>query len=375
MREARSTDSTHIALITTNLAGGGAEKALIRIARQLQQRGHTVKLVLLERHGDHPAPEDIEVHYLYTGRISKGWLGRRLGAFHLRVLIGKLFNHRGPDLVISTLPFADEVAHLARLPNHWCRIANTLSVEVARLSQAQPSKGVRRLSKYQTLYSQCKLVAVSDGVAEDLRHHVGIGKGTPVKVIYNPYDIADIQRQSCAHIDAIPSGPFIVHAGRFSGQKRHDVLLDGYAKLRAQLGAATPSLVLLTHSHPDLVKMIEQRGLQQHVQIAGFQTNPYAWMARAQLLVLSSDHEGLPNVLLEALACGTPVVSTDCPSGPKQILANYPQCLVPCGDAAALATAMATVLQNPPDISQYDFSPYQPDFIAAQWESLVQVAP
>jgi glycosyltransferase involved in cell wall biosynthesis len=99
---------------------------------------------------------------------------------------------------------------------------------------------------------------------------------------------------------------------------------------------------------PALERLIEERGLQNFVRLPGFVVNPYAYMARAAVFVLSSIHEGLPNVLMEALACGTPVVSTDCPSGPRQILdgGRYGP-LVPVGDPEALAEAILTTLNNP----------------------------
>ena len=131
-----------------------------------------------------------------------------------------------------------------------------------------------------------------------------------------------------------------------------------------------PDLLLLTKPDPDLIDMITTRNLQNKVRIVGFQENPYPWIEQAQLLVLCSDHEGLPNVLLEALACNTPVISTDCPSGPAEILRDMPECLVPCGDTHALANAITRSLQSPPDLTRMDFSPYLSDNIAGAWEAL-----
>jgi glycosyltransferase involved in cell wall biosynthesis len=117
--------------------------------------------------------------------------------------------------------------------------------------------------------------------------------------------------------------------------------------------------------------MIDARGLAGRVIVAGFQQNPYPWMRNARLLVLCSDHEGLPNVLIEALALGTPVVSTDCPSGPREILgaAGAPW-LVPCGDAAALAQAMGAALDQRPALDGIDLGRFDADAIVAQWEAL-----
>ena len=156
-----------IALVTTNLRGGGAERALVRLASMLGGRGHEVHIVLLEYLVDHSIDEGLSLHALTPlGRVCrKGFIGKRIAAWRLRSLVAKLGASRPFDLVISTLPFADEVARIARLPRLWHRIANTLSAEVARLHGRRRS---RRLARYRRLYGDARLIAVSDGVAEDL---------------------------------------------------------------------------------------------------------------------------------------------------------------------------------------------------------------
>jgi len=135
----------------------------------------------------------------------------------------------------------------------------------------------------------------------------------------------------------------VLHVGRFMPQKRHDLLLDAFK----QAGLAH-KLVLLTEPTALLTSLINESGLEKQVLVAGFRRNPYPWMRAAEMLVLSSDREGMPNVLVEALICGTRVVSTDCPSGPREILkGELARGLVPTGDAAALAAAMRTMLAAP----------------------------
>jgi len=141
----------------------------------------------------------------------------------------------------------------------------------------------------------------------------------------------------------------ILAVGRLVVQKDYPTLLRAFSLVRRKRQA---HLLILGEGQerPRLEALVRQLGLTENVQMPGFVKNPYAYMARARLLVLSSKWEGFGNVLMEALACGTPVVSTDCKSGPGEILAEgrFGR-LVPVGDAQALAAAMLETLQTPPD--------------------------
>lgn len=355
----------NFAFIVTNLAGGGAEKALLKLGSQLAGRGHEVHLVLLEDHVEHPAPADIRLHALTRRgrRMRKGALGKLIAAFKLHRLISSLAERRAFDLIVSTLPFADEVAVRATLPRHWCRIANTLSAEIARLND--PGKARRRLHRYRRVYGGRPLIAVSNGVAEDLRHGLGL-RSARIERIYNPFDFAAMRARAAEPAPGRPEVPYLIHVGRFTGQKRHDLLLDAFARLDIP-----HPLVLLAEREPGLSELIRQRGLEGRVIVAGFKANPYPWIAGAALLVLCSDHEGLPNVIIEALALGTAAVSTDCPSGPREILGEaLPGCLVPVNDVPALAEAIRHALKDPPQPSLVDLSPYAADVVAAAYEAL-----
>jgi len=320
-----------VALVVSSLAGGGAERALLRLAAALMKRGHAVRMILLEDRVEHAVPPGLRIDVL---RSHGGALGKWQTALALRWL------RLPPDgLTVSTLPFADEVAIRAGLPNLWCRIANTLSEEIARL---KGRKAARRLARYRRMYEGRQLIAVSDGVAEDLRSRIGLAHAR-IERIYNGFDFDAIRSAAQAAEPDLPREPFVLHVGRFMPQKRHDLLLDAYRRS----GLEQP-LVLLTQPSPALEKLIAAAGLQGRVQLAGFRPNPYPWMRAAELLVLSSEREGLPGVLVEALACGTRVVSTDCPSGPREVLrGDLARWLVPNGDAQALADTMRAALAAP----------------------------
>jgi len=353
-------------LFTTNLAGGGAEKALAKIAGGLAGRGHAVTFIVCEDAGNHAGnyapPAGCRFHAL-TRHASHGWLGRRWLAWRLR----RLMASHPYDLLVSTLPFADEVAALARAPRQVCRIANTLSAEIGRLPAG---KARRRAARYRKLYGSRRLVAVSQGVAADLQTRFGADRKR-LRVIPNPFDFAAIRALAAEPCPARSTEAYILHVGRFAAQKRHDLLLAAFS--RADL---PHKLVLLTPPDAKLAALIAQLQLTHRVVITGFQANPYPWMAGAEVLVLCSDHEGLPNVLIEALACGTRVVSTDCPSGPREILGGeLAQWLVPCNDAEALALAMRAALAAPKpaaDVVARTLAPYAADRALDAWEALAR---
>ena len=184
-------------------------------------------------------------------------------------------------------------------------------------------------------------------MGDDLASVAGIPRER-IEVIYNPVMRPELQEKAQAPLDHPwfkPGGPPVVLAvGSLSVQKDFPTLIQAFAQVRQ----ARPARLLILGEgteRPALEALIRQLDLEQDVSLAGFVTNPYAYMAQASLFVLSSRWEGLPGVLIEALCCGTPVISTDCPSGPREILRKeeYGQ-LVPVGDVPALARAIEKTL-------------------------------
>jgi glycosyltransferase involved in cell wall biosynthesis len=203
------------------------------------------------------------------------------------------------------------------------------------------------------------IVAVSRGVAADLVELTGLPPGR-VKTIYNPViseDITQMARMPLSHPWFAPGQPpVILGAGRLVDQKDFPTLIRAFARLRRQrparlviLGAAKDD-VATDVARAALVQLAALHGVSDDVVLPGFTSNPFAFMARAAAFVLSSRYEGLPTVLIEALACGCPVVSTDCPGGVHEILAGgrFGK-LVPVGDESAMAEAILWTLDRPPD--------------------------
>lgn len=352
-----------IYFVITNLWGGGAQKAILKLAETLQKSINEVAVITLEAGSAYEIPPGIRVLSLEAQSKKWGrWFSRRLAAYKLKSLLKKL---KPADLVISTLPYADEVVFLAGIRQHVARVANTLGMELGRMREKSRLRSYLRYRKYQRIYSCPQLIAVSEGVAEDLRGSLHIRN--PILVLPNIIEKNDLRLLSACHSDAFKfeAKSYILHAARFSPQKRHDLLLDVWMEW-----TEGPPLVLLTNPTQKLELMIRERNLSHRVFIAGFQKNPYPWYQRAALTVLCSDYEGLPNVLLESLACGTPVVSTNCPSGPSEILRDYPTCLVPCNDKKSLLKALKRIWESPPSVENYDFSKYSSESVIETLESL-----
>lgn len=356
----------NFALVVTNLAGGGAERAMLNIAALLAGKGHGVDLILLEQVIEHAVADGINLHVVTPPgrRLSHGWLGKRIAAWRLDRLWKELDTRRHIDLTISTLPFCDEVVRHARPPRVRYRIANTLSAEIDQLARRNPAKAQRRLARYRAIYGGQSLIAVSDGVAADLRERVGLS--ADITTIYNPFDFERILQLSGVPDTELPERPYVIHVGRFAPQKRHDLLLDAW-----KLASLNMDLVLLTDPADGLYRLIESKGLAGRVRLAGFRPNPFPWIVNAELLVLCSDHEGLPNVLVEALACGTRVVSTDCPSGPREVLrGDLARWLVPVNDPAALAARMREALREPRPRRPEMLDAFAADSVAARYAAL-----
>lgn len=355
-----------IAFITTNLRGGGAEKAVVKLASLLAQRSHEVHVILLENIVEHELDPAFRLHALSLhGRVrSKGVFGKYLAALKLRFLITRLQQTAPFDLVVSTLPYADEVVSIARLPRVWYRIANTLSAEIEALRKSRPGKAERRLDRYRSLYSGRNLIAVSQGVADDLTENLGLQAN--IVQIYNPFEIGRIRHLAGEVEPDLPSVPYMVHVGRFAPQKRHDLLFEAFRPF-----AATHKLVLLVNPDARLEEMLSQYGIRENVILAGFRKNPYPWLKHADLLVLCSDREGMPNVLVEAMICGTQVVSTDCPSGPREVMTGeLARFLVPVNDVQALARAMGDALAHPIQLGGIEYEKFTAAHVAEKYESL-----
>jgi glycosyltransferase involved in cell wall biosynthesis len=334
-----------LAFFLQDLAGGGAERVMLTLAGGFADRGDDVDLVLVRAEGPCLAdvPANVRVVTLGTGRT----------AYSIPRLAGYLRRER-PQALLSALVHVNIAAILAtRLCGRKPRVVITEHNQIARNAARARSRVIRfahgAVSRLYPLADE--IVAVSRGVAESLVAYSGLDERR-VRVIHNPVVTPGLREKALAETTHPWFGagqpPVVLGAGRLTAQKDFLNLLRAFAILRQERQA---KLIILGEGseRAALQDAVRAFGLAEDVDLPGFAANPYAYMARAAVFALSSAWEGLPTVLIEAMACGTPVVATDCESGPADILlgGRFGD-LVPVADPAALAVAILRTLDKPP---------------------------
>lgn len=332
-----------IACFLPSLAGGGAEKAALNLLRGLAKLNLATDLVVGVAAGRYSSQVPKE-----TRLVS---LGAKKVIQAILPLAGYLRREQ-PSALLSYMSHANFAAVMARaLARADTRLVLVEQTVVsARRSRLRRDKLIPLLAKRLYPYADA-VVGASDGVAHDLVAKVGVA-GAKVSVIYNPiYDdeLLTRARETSDHpwLKAEKPAPVFLGVGRLSPEKDFPTLLKAFARVRAERPAR---LIILGEgaAQAELEAVISALGIERDVSLPGFVENPYAYMSRADALVLSSRREGFGNVLVEAMACGCPVVATDCPGGPKEILAaGQYGALVPIGDTIALAKAMQRALDAP----------------------------
>jgi glycosyltransferase involved in cell wall biosynthesis len=342
--ERRNRDSRKkLAIFAPSLREGGAERAAVVLSNEFAKHGHSVDMVLAQAEGPHLAElqSPVRVVDLKCARVLSSI--PKL-AWYLR--------QERPATVLSLMNHANIAALWARrISGVRTRLIvserNTLSTATENCS-GQLERWIPGLIRRFYPWAD-GISAVSHGVADDLAAVTAIPRES-IRVIYNPVARPELRakaRQTPGHPWFEPGQPPTVLAvGRLRQQKGFTMLLRAFAEVRQ----CRPARLLILGEGPDreeLQSLVMRLGLAQHVQLPGFVANPYPYMARAAVFVLSSDWEGLPAVLIEALYCGTAVVSTDCPSGPREILAGGRHgALVPVGNSSAMAAAIRAALDG-----------------------------
>ena len=370
-----------IAFVLHGFSGGGMERSMLRLAEAFLGRGLAVDFVVGQAKGelldDVPAGAriiELAKYPVFRARPHGFAADPRAFALMLRPksMMGMLkplvrrlpslvayLRESRPDAILAAEPGYNVIAVWGRrLSGLQSRVVISERIQVSRhagFGGPWGEPGLRQLLRRAYLGADA-IVAVSDGVADDLAAHAGIPRAR-ITTVYNPVVGPDLVAKAQEPLDhpwfAPGAPPVILAAGRLDPQKDFATLIRAFARVRQGrparlmiLGAANPTNLAFAE---ELRALPGDLGVGEDVAMPGFVDNPLAFMARASVFVLSSLYEGLPGVLIQALACGCPVVSTDCPSGPAEVLdGGRFGPLVPVGDVAALAGAIEQVLDDPP---------------------------
>ena len=369
----------HIGIVLPSLGGGGAERATLTLAGALIERGCRVDIVLLRFSGTYRAtiPSGLRLYYRRVGRNSRSLLDYchhrgievtqlafdTLASIRTLPSLCQVFSLTGfswsktqgthdvasylrqarPDLLFSALPRANVASVLAAdlmgqsMPVPVvASIRNNVGLSYSKRDQAIARRLMPRAGA---------LVAVSKGIAADTAKTLDIAPNR-IRPIYNPQRLEDIHRLAeiePAHPWFCDGGaPIILSILREAPQKDWETLTIAFCHVRRTVNTRLAILGRLSNEYQSqLLALARKLGGADDITFLGFDENPHCYMSRAALFVLSSRWEGLPNVLIESLACGTPVVSADAPYGPAEILENGRWGrLVPVGNAKALAIAI-----------------------------------
>jgi glycosyltransferase involved in cell wall biosynthesis len=348
--------NTSVALVLPSLGGGGAERVILRLAKVFLSYGYRVDIVLMKTEGEllSLVPVGIRLVELRCDRFR-----------FVPFAFARYLRKERPDAVIANLwPLTIMCAIGHRLARSKSRIAVVYRAPLSPVPRHQSRGG--RLFLRATLALSCRIadvsIAISCGVADDVARLAGCRRDR-IKVIYNPVVMStDRGPEDAEDIWDDTQAKRVLSVGRLSVEKNQLLLLEAFSRVIKKMDAR---LVILGEGslRGTLERKVAELGLERAVKLPGFSMTPAAAYNSADLFVLSSDYEGFGNVIVEALACGVPVVSTDCPSGPREILRGGEYgALVPCGDPAALADAILQALASDHDTGKLkarasDFAP------------------
>ncbi|MBX2864248.1 MAG: glycosyltransferase [Leptolyngbyaceae cyanobacterium MAG.088] len=343
-----------ISLFIPNLDGGGAERVMLHLAEGFSARGFKVDLVVAKAEGAYLSKIPASIRLV---NLDAKFPMLLLKTFALK----QYLQQEQPAFLMSTLDIFSSATWAKRLAGVQTQVIMCVQTNLSQQFQDRHIKLIQRLkwSVVQHFYPLADaIVTASEGVARDLEQNAKIPM-QEMTVIHNPVVMSDFAEKAQAPVvhpwfeDGQP--PVLLGVGRIVKQKNFATLIRSFARVRQHCEARLMILgdvdVREPGVKPELEDLIEKFGLQDDVVFSGFVENPYAYMAKANVFVLSSIYEGFGNVVAEAIAAGTPVVSTDCESGPAEIL-NKGQygALVPVGDHKAMADAIIATLNHPIDV-------------------------
>jgi len=334
-----------VIFVLPSMGGGGAEKVCLNILQNIDREKFVSYLVLFEKKGKYleDVPEDVKIFDLKKKS--------RFDFFKLIYRLAyKVYPEVKPDIVISFLSYTNFINIFARSISFFIKPG----VIVSEHSHTSLSLKFGRLRKIKLIivkkfYPQAnKIIVVSKGIKADLIENFNIDT-KKIKVIYNGINLEEIEKLSREPVtdkffnDDIP---VIVACGRLTPQKNYSLLLNAFYRVTRLINA---KLLILGEGEEEnrLIELTDTLGIKDKVFFLGFHKNPFRYIARSNVFALSSDCEGFAIVITEAMVCGVPVVSTDCPSGPGEIITDGVNgLLVPVGDILKMSDAILKLLTD-----------------------------
>jgi glycosyltransferase involved in cell wall biosynthesis len=322
-----------------SLGGGGAERTVVNIVNNLNKELFSVKLVIGNNNSNAYSEfldQKINVIDLKTTRL-------RYSIVKLR----KIINKEQPDIIFTTVNHNNIITSLvtASLVNNKPKL---IVREAAIRSESKKAKLINKiLTKFCYNIIADGVVALSKGVKNDLVMNFGINKGK-VKVIYNPVDIEKIEAMKSESIDEefVDDEKVLISVGRLVDTKDYPTLLRAF-KIISERFKAKLIIAGIGELEKELKQMALDLGIHNNVIFKGFLKNPYKYMSKSDIFILTSKWEGFGHVIVEAMAAGLPVISTECNSGPKEIITNNINGkLVEVGNFEDLADTIIETLEN-----------------------------
>jgi len=345
------------------LNGGGAERVAVHLANDLHGGALDVRMGLLRRAGRYI--DLVEPERLHFRNWCERWFPAdgasatfyRPDRFLRSVTLGPLafrsiIREADPDLIVSFCKGPNVLTYLAlkgmsgRRPRWIAREGNNIIRSASEDGRDKARRGLEHALVRSTYRAADCVVTNSDQLAVSLRDHFGL-PAEKLRVVRNPVDVEAIRSSAAELPDDVPPGPLIVSTGRLVRQKGHDILLRAFAASRFRKSHRL-AIVGEGPQRAPLGMLATELGIADRIHFLGFRSNPWALMARADLFVLASRWEGFPNALLEALACGAPVIASDCRFGPGEMIDHGRNgWLVPPDDADGLREAIDALLAAP----------------------------
>ncbi|MEM2772331.1 MAG: glycosyltransferase [Candidatus Pacearchaeota archaeon] len=312
-----------IIFVIPNLGKGGAERVFANILRKLSRNKFEIVSIFYDNNHIYEIPDDIKIYNLDLSGTPNFF--KKIYRNIVRIMkISQIIKNEKPDVVFS---FINRV----NLSTIISKILSRSKTKVIISERNTPSLQQRGFLGFITklfmriIYNKADcIIAVSNGVKNDLIKNFGI-KENKISVIYNPIDIDEIQKLSKEEITECEwfkeDIPIIINVGSLTEKKGHKYLLHAFKIVREKVNCR---LVILGEGpkEKELKELAKNLGISNDVKFLGFQKNPFKFIAKSNIFVLSSLFEGFPNVLIEAMVCGVPVISTNCPSGPDEIINN-----------------------------------------------------